>query len=262
MPKVSHQRGGHSQRESTLPYSATKHAKTPDSSTDFHSLLHNSVLASPREPDSTCAVHDAHHHFNPSRSTSSPATSAREHRSTSSTATFSEASTVIDNETWYPTNFSHHHFEFDHISQVRDDECLVQWTDSQISSSDLKFGLLNGVPIYTWVERAVPLGAGLVNITWKLTWEPKTSFTSYLHSMDQDPRLCASEETCADWVMQSYSPCILHESLLDEAYLHGILLRDAVLFSDDVDGEHGFLYITWKQFMLELEAAHDLKSEQ
>lgn len=197
MPKVSHQRGGHSQRKSTLPYSATKHAKTLDSSTD---LLH-------------------------------------------------EASTVIDNKIWYPTDFSHHHFEFDHISQVRDDECLVQWTDSQISRSDLKFGLLNGVPIYTWVERVVPLGAGLVNITWKLTWEPKTSFTSYLDSMDQDPRLCASEETCADWVMRSYLPCILHESLLDEAYLHGIPLRDAVLFSDDVDGEHGFLYITWKQFM-------------
>jgi hypothetical protein len=191
MPKVSHQRGGHSQRKSTL--------------------LH-------------------------------------------------EASTIIDN--WYPTDFSHHHFEFDHISQVHDDECLVQWTDSQISNSDLKFGLLNGVPIYTWVKRAVPLGAGLVNITWKLTWEPKTSFTSYLNSMDQDPRLCASEETCGDWVMQSYLPCILHESLLDEAYLHGIPLRDAVLFSDDVDGKHGFLYITWKQFVFELEAAHDVKSEQ
>ena len=80
--------------------------------------------------------------------------------------------------------------------------------------------------------------------------------------MDQDPRLCATEEMCADWVMQSYSPCILHESLLDEAYLHKIPLRDAVLFADAVDGGHGLLYITWKEIMVELEAVDGVKLEQ
>jgi len=63
-------------------------------------------------------------------------------------------------------------------------------------------------------------------------------------------------------MMRSYSECVLHESLLDEAYLDGVPLRDAVLFADPTGDGHGFLYITWKQFMVELEGEDGLKLEQ